>query len=305
MTLGNGLKVRMLSPWSTQIETENTVFSAEIPASVADAMLCVWSPAEEMFSFEGPRAWYCCEPECQFELMEHGRWIDYRSRLRPSEFLFHNHSSINYRVPHITHFEEILVRMDENRIERAVSVVSNFGGGPRGRHPHIAYRNRFVTHRFVDLFGRRAWKNYREGFISMRRPPNNYQGEISGDWPAKEKRDLLSKYKVCVCLENMHEPNYFTEKFVEAVAAGCIPIYRAHDSLRDTVLQGAKWVDPADYGDDPDKTIQAALEMDDGDFRVGNTQWLKSEGLKATHISQVFERIGNILRYEATGPKCT
>ena len=288
-------KIRLLSPWSDYIETEKVIFSADFDCSEADALLCEWAPSEELFDFPGPKAWYCCEPECQFNGIENGRWVELRSRLGENEFLFHNHKNPIYRVPHITHFQDIEVNKNQERLERVVVVVSNFGGGPRSRHPEVAYRNHFSTHASVDLFGRSSWQKYRKGLFSLPKAPKNYQGEIPGDWPAEEKRALLSRYKVCLCLENMVEPHYFTEKFLEAVVAGCIPVYRAHDSLLDNVLKGAKWVDPADYSDDPVKTIDTALSMDLDEYREANSQWLMSREVHMTHHSNIFSRIGRIL----------
>ncbi|MFC1688463.1 glycosyltransferase family 10 domain-containing protein [Pseudomonadota bacterium] len=289
-------KVRVISPWPKKLQVGATLFDSELASDDADALLCYWAPHEDLFNFRGPKAWYCCEPQCQFELMEGGTWSEIRTRLAAHEFLFHNHRDPRYRVPHITHYQDIDVNKNQDRLKRAVTVVSNFGGGPRSRHPGIAYRNRFATHESVDLFGRTSWKKYRKGLFSFPRTPANYLGEIPGDWPASEKRTLLSKYKVCLCLENMNEPHYFTEKFVEAVAAGCIPVYSAHESLRDSVLKGAKWVDPADYNHDPKMTINAALDMDLNESREINTQWLLREEVQKTSHLMVLTQIGQIFQ---------
>jgi hypothetical protein len=46
-------------------------------------------------------------------------------------------------------------------------------------------------------------------------------------------------------------------QFVDAVMAGCVPIYHAHETVRDTVLVGARWVDPAEF----DSTLCAHSTM--------------------------------------------
>jgi hypothetical protein len=43
---------------------------------------------------------------------------------------------------------------------------------------------------------------------------------------------FLSAYKVAICLENCVEPYYFTEKFINAVRAACIPVYHAHATVK-------------------------------------------------------------------------
>jgi hypothetical protein len=288
-------KVRVMSPWDKYLQLETTLFDTRIKSEDADALLCYWAPSEELFNFTGPKAWYCCEPECQFTEMAGRKWVELRKRLAVKEFLFHNHPDSRYRVPHITHYQKLDVNENPSRLVRAVSVVSNFGGGPRKRHLQIRYRNQFITHSLVDLYGRSSWQKFRKGLFSFPRVPLNYKGEIPGDWPEGEKRELLSKYKVCVCLENMIEAHYFTEKFVEAVTAGCIPVYRAHGSLVGTVLKGAMWVDPADYDDDPQKTLDAALAMDLSTFQVNNSKWLRTHVFGDAFHGSVFRTISDIL----------
>jgi hypothetical protein len=125
----------------------------------------------------------------------------------------------------MTHYDSLGVDMSEKRHDRAIAVVSNCGGSPSSTHEDIRFRNQLVTDSRVDLYGRSNWLRYRPNWYCWPRAPRNYRGEIDGDWPGSTKRQLMSSYKVCVCLENMNEPGYFTEKFVEAVRAGCVPVY--------------------------------------------------------------------------------
>jgi hypothetical protein len=290
------LKVRVVSPWFGSLETAEASFSNAYPSDSADALLCDWSPSDELFSFSRRKAWYCCEPWAQFKDLHNGTWPSLRSRLEPNEFLWHGHSDARYRVPHVTHFEELAVQSSSERIRRAVAVVSNFGGGPWRRNPDMSYRNRFIVSPLVDLFGRSGWMEYRRTVLSFPAAPTNYKGEIPGDWPASEKRELLSRYKVSVCLENVNEPYYFTEKFVEAVCAGCIPVYRPDPQTASRALKGAFWVDPRDYGNDPHATLTAALELNLRDIQEQNRAWI-AENVELGRSSQfeVFNRIGQIL----------
>lgn len=54
-----------------------------------------------------------------------------------------------------------------------------------------------------------------------------YRGECPGD--AHEKRRLMSGYRFALCWENWAGPGYVTEKLPDALAAGCIPLYRTED----------------------------------------------------------------------------
>ena len=289
-------KIRLLSPWSQHIETDTALFSACISTEEADALLCMWSPAEELFSFPRRKAWYCCEPECQFNAIEKGKWPEFRDRLRENEFLFHGHRNPFYRVPHMTHYDDLNIDRTEMRKQKAIAVVSNCGGSPLSVHPDIRFRNAMITDRRVDLYGRSSWLRYRRHWFSWPAAPANYCGEIDGDWPGSAKRGLMSRYKVCVCLENMNEPGYFTEKFVEAVRAGCIPVYRARPDVRETFLKGAVWFDPSDPDCLGDRAIQAALDASWQDTVQRNAEWLNTnEYLHSTHTLNVMETLAGIL----------
>ena len=45
------------------------------------------------------------------------------------------------------------------------------------------------------------------------------------------KMDLISNYKFNICFENTIYPGYFTEKLLHAKISGCVPIYRAHETM--------------------------------------------------------------------------
>lgn len=270
------LQVRLISPWTTRVETESAVFSTEISTEQADALLCEWAPSPELFTFPRRKAWYCCEPACQFNALGNGTWPAIKRRLAPHEFLWHGHPDPQFRVPHITHFQPLEMNPNPDRIPKAVAIVSNHGGNPWTCHPDIRYRNRLITLPQVDLYGRSGWRRYRRNWYSLPRTPGNYRGELPGDWPGEEKRRLMSTYKVCVCLENMNEPGYFSEKFVEAVVAGCIPVYRASPDIRDTVLQGACWFDPSDHGNVGPGACAVALEANRELVQQKNDTWLRS-----------------------------
>ena len=294
--MGSQKRIRLISPWTSYVETDIAIFSSAFNNLDADALLCEWAPTPELFAFPKRKAWYCCEPKCQFSTLQDRTWPGLRNQLHPSEFLYHSHPDTAYRVPHITHFGQLTVNDNKTRKEKAVAIVSNHGGTPSQRHPDIAYRNQLITRPKVDLYGRAGWTKYRKQWYNIPRPPKNYCGEIPGDWPGEEKRRLMSQYKVCVCLENMMEPGYFTEKFVEAVAAGCIPVYRASPEMRSTILEGAIWFDPNDPRWPLEKAISAALDADFDHCLQVNKQWMSTNPfLLQTNQQQVFQRIAEIL----------
>jgi hypothetical protein len=156
-----------------------------------------------------------------------------------------------------------------------------------------------ILDRRVELFGRLdAWASFRHfPKLWIQRPPDNYRGQASpgADIYDDEHMRFLSRYKVAVCLENSVEPHYFTEKFVNAARAGCIPVYHPHPTVRNRFLVGAKWVDPADFDFSPERTIKFALAADQSAFREKNDEWLRSGILAETDDRNLFSRLHTII----------
>ena len=132
--------------------------------------------------------------------------------------------------------------------------------------------------------------------------PRNYRGEIRGNWTNDHLLDIFEKYRVAVCLENSCEPYYFTEKMLNAVRAGCIPVYHAHPTVAAGILKDAKWVDPKDHGFDPERTLKFALDQDLREFQETNEKWLLSDAVAATESSRIRVQIAEILESQLLSP---
>jgi len=154
-----------------------------------------------------------------------------------------------------------------------------------------------ILDRRVELFGLpEAWAQFRRfPKLWIRRPPDNYMGRTTPGFDNDENIRFLSAYKVAVCMENCTESYYFTEKFVNAVRAGCIPVYHAHATVKNGVLSSAKWVDPADFGFSPSRTIDFALNQDQMAFRSINDAWLESGILAETDELKVVPKLHEII----------
>ena len=50
--------------------------------------------------------------------------------------------------------------------------------------------------------------------------------------PVTNKHEILAKYRVAICFENVESPGYVTEKIFDAWHAGCIPVWRGIDSAK-------------------------------------------------------------------------
>lgn len=279
------------------LDIDGFVFSSAFIEEESDALLCL-QPDASLFHFRGRKALYWQEARANLALYRSSDFRKCMKRLESKQFLSHWNPEPAYQVPHITHWDRLTMNKSPDRINKAVSVVSNCGPPFKRLLMHnqaINLRTSFAVHPYVALFGnRKMWSKFRKTIFSFPNCPTNYLGEIPGSWGTGVKLEAISKYKAMVCMENTQEPNYFTEKFVDAVRAGCIPIYYAHETVRNGILRGAKWIDPADFFFNVDATLNYALTQNIQDYWETNEKWLQSDAVATTNFYAVFKRIGEI-----------
>ncbi len=266
--------------------------SPDVPFESADALLSSYRPDPELLFFGRTRAWHCTEA---FTNRQWGgrkwSWRRVARRLAPEETLGHGAAREESWLPPLTHWWSLSVLSDGPRARRAVGIASNWGWNQLRRTPEIVARNRFLMSSLTDLYGRkRHWDRYREHLWSRRGPPSNYLGEPAGDASSQSKRNTMARYKVAIALENTVEPFYFTEKFIAAVEAGCIPVYHAHPTVAKRYLKEARWVDPADFDWDVDETLQFALDQRRDHYVEPNRSWLQGGILDETSYGAVEAR---------------
>jgi hypothetical protein len=284
--------------WDMSFERNGVFYSTQIPLSDANGLLCLYSPVEEILDFHGPKLWVTIEPSWH-SFWNKGIGKKVTKFLKSDEIAYYGHPNPDYRIPHLTSYSKInpfeKLRVTDSPTEKAVAVVSNYGGRIHFLKRHIQIRNKLILCPSVDLYGRReSWNQYRHFPLLWKvSPPSNYCGEISRGYDALIS--LISQYKVNVCLENNFEPYYFTEKFVNSVRAGCIPIYHAHPTVKETFLKGAIWIDPSDFNFDPLKTIEFALEQNIHHYRSINDEWLDSDILKSTTVKSFYAKACQII----------
>jgi len=273
---------------------DRVTFDPTIPQNVCDGMLC-WGPCtEELLRYRGPRAWYYAEPR-RFSLSRALHFHGALGKLGEHEFLHHSNPNTKFRIPCVTHYGPITLAAPHRSKHGMVAVVSNFGGRFWYFKAEARLRDRFILHESVDLYGNlNSWKRFRSSPWSRPRVPRNYVGELPSNWYLKAHVDALAKYKIAVCLENSVEPNYFTEKFVNAARAGCVPVYHAHPTVRDSVLRGAKWIDPADSSFDVRATLRAASECESDAIVEQNYEWLKGEAVSETDGYRIWSRLAEL-----------
>jgi len=293
--------IKLFSPWhNRELSYSGVIFSPFVDLDDADGAIWEYFPTDStILEYSGVKALYCCEPSWHSQ---------YRSKLIKNiirnldldERLNYANPDPKYRVPHITNYKGDHFYNNKNRNTKAVAIVSNSGGRLGFLNQSMRLRNQLVTNKFVDLFGKKSsWSKYSwNGLKPWSSYPHNYKGELNweGSWLSEEQVKFMSQYKAAVCLENISEPFYFTEKFFNAARAGCIPIYHAHPSVRDGILQGAKWIDPIDFNFNSNQTLQAALDTSLEDFQNQNYLWLQKPEVKATGFDGVWSTLGNIFK---------
>ncbi len=275
----------------------NILYSPRVALEEADALLVLYDASDELLRFTGPKLWFSMEPACHLHSHPVGKRLV--QDLDATERAFYGHPDTRYRVPHPT-YDGSLSRPRVASVRRAVvATVNNFGGRLWFLKPHIWIRNRMIMDRRVELFGApQAWAQFRHfPKLWMRRPPDNYMGRASAgaDIHDDDRIRFLSAYKVAVCLENCTEAHYFTEKFVCAVRAGCIPVYHAHPTVKSSFLSGARWIDPADFSFSSGRTIDFALNQDQMEFRSINDAWLESGILADTDGRKLVPKLHEII----------
>lgn len=101
----------------------------------------------------------------------------------------------------------------------------------------------------IDLFGR--------GWGKLKSLPPAWEKKFrkifhfSAPGECKDKASLLRNYKFCLCLENAKFPGYVTEKIIEAIVAGVVPVYLGAPDIQDSIpapcfIDLRKFSDPKD-----------------------------------------------------------
>lgn len=290
------LQIRLLSsPKPPDWHHPHVVFDPAIPLDRCDGMLIWGQMKEEFLSYGGPRAWY---------ISESLGFNSFRTRLSrralkvlgEHEFLHHSNPNPKYRCPAVTHYGELTLPPAGPRTGNILATVNDFGNRIWWIRKPFVLRNSFILHPSVDLYGsRESWVRFKRWPWSRPALPANYRGPTTArncwhpDYVA-----YLSRYRINVCLENECLPYWFTEKFSNTARAGCVPVYHAHPTVRDTYLRGARWIDPVDFDFDVEATLAAAQAADAEAIREQNYRWLQSELLRATEGYAIWTRIADI-----------
>jgi len=96
----------------------------------------------------------------------------------------------------------------------------------------------------ISHFGRRGLLDlYGNGWKNLNNLPLSWQSELSttivslNPTPCLDKMATISSYKFALCFENIEFPGYVTEKMIDCLVAGVVPIYWGAPDIRDFISE--------------------------------------------------------------------
>lgn len=93
-----------------------------------------------------------------------------------------------------------------------------------------------------------------------------------------DKRTTIASYTFNVCIENVDEPGYVTEKVIDAIAAGCVPLYHGGGGLAGDIVPPACFVDCRDLASGEVAELVATMRHDEVvEYRRAGIAFLRSE----------------------------
>lgn len=125
-------KVRLTAPqWFIKhfddSVVENVLFSSAVPLDRADGLIVINDPSHELLEFHGHKIWFTCEPSWHAHFKKDPVGMRATQLLDLTERAWHSNPNEAFRVPHPTHWD-VTPMHNEERLSKAVAVVSNFGG---------------------------------------------------------------------------------------------------------------------------------------------------------------------------------
>lgn len=147
------------------------------------------------------------------------RILTWDDRLVDNKKYFKNNFTVDFNLDNLSPTEE------EFKSRKMMFIMNTVKNNP---HPDCLYGHRvFATQFFTkealfdfDIYGR-GW--------DIRMFPN-YKGHV------ENKMDTMRKYKFCLAYENCrHAVGYITEKMIDCIAAGVVPVYYGAPNVKDHI----------------------------------------------------------------------
>jgi GR25 family glycosyltransferase involved in LPS biosynthesis len=118
-----------------------------------------------------------------------------------------------------------------------------------------------------------------------------------GPLPWMDKRDGLFPYKYTIAVENNSEPNYATEKIIDAILSECLTFYWGCPNLGEIISDEAFIRLPLDNFDAAVEIVRLAIENDEYSKRLPAIRQAKRDILNKHQIAPMLGRIVNGERF--------
>ncbi len=147
------------------------------------------------------------------------RILTWDDRLVDNKKYFKNNFTVDFNLDNLSPTEE------EFKSRKMMFLMNTVKNNP---HPECLYGHRVFAAQFFtkealfdfDIYGR-GW--------DIRMFPN-YKGHV------ENKMDTMRKYKFCLAYENCrHAVGYITEKMIDCIAAGVVPVYYGAPNVKDHI----------------------------------------------------------------------
>lgn len=217
-------------------------------------------------------------------------------------------------VPHAAYFPSFtpgeLGGMDREPTSRIALIAGNKYWRPTGWSPRSLARRlraslhgptytkdaaRMQLHDFrldlIEYFGDRGLDLFGPGWSSLSRLPKQRRPGLKAaasrakPVPYREKAESLANYRFAACIENVVFPGYVTEKIIDALVAGAVPLYMGAPDITEFIPQSA-FIDM--------RRFESMAELDDFLESMDGATWRRyRDAGRAFLLSDTGAKFGN------------
>jgi len=138
--------------------------------------------------------------------------------------------------------QQIVTRTPEEIAFEQRKLLCNFSGYKHSRHPQELYSAREHTIRYMEASHPDEFEHFGPGWSGEQWP--SWRGTVP------DKFTVYPRFRFGLCYENMRdEPGYITEKIIDCMAAGTVPVYWGCPEIAELVPVEA-FVDKRQFKDD-------------------------------------------------------
>jgi hypothetical protein len=147
------------------------------------------------------------------------RILTWDDRLVDNKKYFKNNFTVDFNLDNLSPTEE------EFKSRKMMFIMNTVKNNP---HPDCLYGHRVFATQFFSKEALFDFDIYGRGWDIRMFP--NYKGHV------ENKMEVMRKYKFCLAYENCrHAVGYITEKMIDCIAAGVVPVYYGAPNVKDHI----------------------------------------------------------------------